>query len=204
MRIKMADLPVPQVYFTMTQLILPRPIAWVMTENDNASYNLAPYSYFNGVSSDPAILMFSSGLQEDGSEKDSLRNIRERENYVIHIASDSQLADLNQTSATLPPGVSDVDKNSLSLSEEEGQRMPRLTDSKIAFFCKRYDIQQIGNSNQMLVFGEVEEVYVADDCAGINEKGRFKVDATKVRPLSRLGASEYASFGEIMMAQRPA
>ena len=82
--------------------------------------------------------------------------------------------------------------------------MPRLTDSKIAFFCKRYDIQQIGNINQMLVFGEVEEVYVSDDCAGINEKGRFKVDASKVRPLSRLGASEYASFGEVMMAQRPA
>ena len=103
MRIRMEDLPVPQVYFTMTQLVLPRPVAWVMTENDNGSYNLAPYSYFNAVSSDPAILMFSSGLQEDGSEKDSLRNIRERENYVIHIASDTQLADLNQTSATLPP-----------------------------------------------------------------------------------------------------
>lgn len=204
MRIRMEDLPVPQVYFTMTQLVLPRPVAWVMTENDNATYNLAPYSYFNAVSSDPAILMFSSGLQEDGSEKDSLRNIRERENFVIHIASDSQLGDLNQTSATLPPGVSEVDENGLSLTVEEGQHMPRLTDSKIAFFCKRYDIQQIGNIKQMLVFGEVEEVYVSDDCCGTNEKGRFKVDATKVRPLSRLGASEYASFGEVMMAQRPA
>ena len=204
MLIKLADLPTPQVYFTMTQLVLPRPIAWVMSENDNATYNLAPYSYFNAVSSDPPLLMFSSGLQEDGSEKDSLRNIRERENFVIQIASDHQLSDLNQTSATLPPGVSEVDENGLSLTEVEGQRMPRLTDSKIAFFCKRYDVQQIGNTNQMLVFGEVEEVYVADDCAGINEKGRFKVDASKVRPLARLGASEYASFGEVMSAVRPA
>ncbi len=204
MLIKLADLPTPQVYFTMTQLVLPRPIAWVMSENDNATYNLAPYSYFNAVSSDPPLLMFSSGLQEDGSEKDSLRTIRERENFVIQIASDHQLSDLNQTSATLPPGVSEVDENGLSLTEVEGQRMPRLTDSKIAFFCKRYDVQQIGNTNQMLVFGEVEEVYVADDCAGINEKGRFKVDASKVRPLARLGASEYASFGEVMSAVRPA
>lgn len=204
MQIKLADLTTPQIYFTMTQTLLPRPIAWVMTENDDASCNLAPYSYFNAVCSAPAILMISLGLQENGSEKDTLRNVRSREDYVIHIASDSQLAELNQTSATLPPGVSEVEANGLTLTEVEGQRMPRLTDARIAFFCKRYDIQTIGHSNQKLLFGEVKEIYVSDECAGINEKGRLKVDASKVRPLSRLGASEYASFGEVISAVRPA
>ena len=205
MQIKLADLPTPQVYFTMTQTVIPRPIAWLLTENSDAGYNLAPFSYFNAVCSDPPLVIVSIGKRDDGSDKDSIRNIREREEFVIHIASDSQLAPLNQTSASLPPGESEVDANDIALTRVKGFHMPRLADCKIAFFCERHDIQMIGSKKQQsLLFAEVKEIYVADDCVEINEKGRLQIHADAVRPLSRLGASQYASFGEILSAKRPA
>ena len=83
--------------------------------------------------------------------------------------------------------------------------MPLLSDCKIALFCERYDIQMIGRRKQQsLLFAEIKEIYVDDSCAEISEQGRLKVYAERVQPLSRLGASEYASFGEVLFAKRPA
>ena len=204
MQIKLSELPAPQVYFTMTQTVLPRPVAWLLSENKDGGYNLAPFSYFNAVCSDPPLVIVSIGKRDDGSDKDSIRNIREREQFVIHIASDDQLQPLNQSSASLPPGESEVEANGLELTKVKGFRMPRLSDCKIAFFCVRHNIQMIGSKKQQaLLFAEVREIYLADDCAEINDKGRLKVHADRVRPLSRLGASEYANFGEVMFAKRP-
>ncbi|MFZ9037812.1 MAG: flavin reductase family protein [Gammaproteobacteria bacterium] len=204
MQIKLDELPTPQVYFTMTQTVLPRPIAWLLTENDDASYNLAPFSYFNAVCSDPPLVLVSIGKQDDGRDKDSIRNIRERHEFVIHIASCEQLPELNQSSASLPPGESEVEASSLALTRVDGFRMPRLSDCKIALFCERHDIQMIGSNNQQsLLFAEIKEIYVDDACAEINDKGRLKIHADRIQPLSRLGASEYASFGEVLIAKRP-
>lgn len=204
MQIKLDELSSPQTYFTMTQTVVPRPIAWILTENEAGDYNLAPFSYFNAVCSDPGLLMVSIGLQDDGREKDTLRNIRERSEFVIHIASCDQLGDLNQTSATLPPGESEVTASNLRTTPVEGFHMPRLNDCKVAFMCERYDIQEIGNNKQHLLFAEIKEIYVDDDCTSVNEKGRMKIHADRIYPLGRLGASEYVSFGEILSARRPA
>ncbi len=205
MQIKLDDLSTPQTYFTMTQAVIPRPIAWILSENEDASFNLAPFSYFNAVCSDPPLVMVSIGLKDDGSKKDSLRNIRQRSQYVIHIASSDQLPELNQSSATLPPGDSEVLANNLQTTPVEGFHMPRLSDCKIALMCERYQIQTVGNSNQQsLLFGEIREIYVDDSCVEINDQGRLKILADQVRPLSRLGASQFASFGDVQVAKRPA
>lgn len=204
MLINLAELSTPQVYFTMTQTVLPRPVAWVLSENQNNSYNLAPFSYFNAVCSDPPLVMFSVGLQDDGTHKDTLVNVRERNEFVVHIASVSQLHDLNLSSATLPPGESEVTAGDLKTVSVEGHHLPRLAESKIAFMCSVYEIQTIGNNDQHLVFGLISDIYVDDECTEINEKGRLKIDPAKIQPLSRLGASQYASYGETLMANRPA
>jgi flavin reductase (DIM6/NTAB) family NADH-FMN oxidoreductase RutF len=148
-------------------------------------------------------VMVSINLQDDGSEKDTLRNIRQRSQFVIHIASDNQLDVLNQSSATLAPGESEVTATGLQTTGFEGYHMPRLNDCKIALMCERHQTQMIGDKGQTLLFAEVKEIYLADDCAKMNDKGRLKVFADKVQPLARLGAGEYVSFGEIMNAARP-
>lgn len=203
MQIKLDELSDAQTYFAMTQTIMPRPIAWVLSENEDASFNLVPFSYFNAVCTDPPLVVVSINLQDDGSEKDTLRNIRERPQFVIHIASDNQLDVLNQSSATLAPGESEVLASGLSTTPVDGFHMPRLSDCKIALMCERHQTQPIGNKGQTLLFGEVKEIFLDDGCAEVSDKDRLKVFAEKIRPLARLGAGEYTSFGEVMNAKRP-
>ncbi len=203
MQINMADLKAADAYFTMTQTVIPRPIAWVLSENEDSSLNLAPFSYFNAVASDPPLIMFSIGLQPDGTKKDTLRNIEERDHFVVNIASVQQLPDLNQTSATLPYGTSEVKTNAIKTEVIEGFTLPRVALCKLAMCCTTYELKTIGNNNQSLVFGEVQSIWIDDDCADINEKGRLKISAEKIEPLARLGAGEYATFGDILTAKRP-
>ena len=87
MYIDFGKMTAQQVYITMTQTIVPRPIAWVLSENPDQSLNLAPYSYFNAVCSDPPLLMISAGVKPDGATKDTRDNIRDRKEFVVHIAS---------------------------------------------------------------------------------------------------------------------
>ena len=118
-------------YFLMTQTIIPRPVAWVLTRNDDddnggaPSFNLAPFSYFCAVCSDPALLMISIGEKPAGGDKNTARNIRARGRFVVHIAPQKLARALNETSASLPYGESEIDKVGLSLTAFAGRRRPR-------------------------------------------------------------------------------
>ena len=203
MQIKLDQLSTSATYFTLTQTVLPRPVAWILSENQESNFNLAPFSYFNAVCSDPPLLMVSIGKQTDGREKDTIRNIKARSKFVVHIASCDQLNELNQSAETLPPGVSELDEIGLKTTLMDGFPVPRITECKVAFFCDRYDIQTIGNNGDSLLFAKVNEIYVDDSCVEINNNGRVVIDANIVQPLARLGAGEYANFGKIMTAKRP-
>ena len=204
MFINLEELSTPQVYFTMTQTILPRPIAWILSEHKNGDYNLAPFSYFNAVSSDPPLVMVSIGLQDDGTKKDTLANVMERPEFVVHIASCEHLPALNLSSATLPPGESEVTRGNLETEAFADYALPRLKAAKIALMCSVYTIQEIGNDSQTLLFGRIRNIYVQDTCTRVNAKGRLEILPDKIRPLSRLGANQYSTFGEVLFAKRPA
>tara|TARA_B100001142_G_C14050776_1_gene545781 strand:+ start:59 stop:673 length:615 start_codon:yes stop_codon:yes gene_type:complete len=203
MYIDFGKMTAQQVYITMTQTIVPRPIAWVLSENPDQSLNLAPYSYFNAVCSDPPLLMISAGVKPDGATKDTRDNIRDRKEFVVHIASLDQLDEMNASSANFAPGVSEIEALGLETEKFEGSRLPRLSDAKVAFACSVYDIQTLGDSLQSLILGEVNGVFVDDEAIAEDEKGRSKILADKINPIGRLGASEYVSFGEILTRRRP-
>ncbi len=204
MLIDLTTIEPAEAYFIMTQSILPRPIAWVLSENDAGDYNLAPFSYFNAMASEPPLIVFSVGPMDGGGPKNTTYNIEKRECFTVNIASVHQLPILNQTSATLPYGESEVKANDIELAAVAGFQTPRVAESKITFMCERYHIQAIGKRDQKLIFGEIRSVYVSDDCVRIDQQNRINILADKVQPLSRLGAGEYATFGEILKAKRPA
>lgn len=193
-----------EVYFTMTQTVIPRPIAWVLSEHANGSLNLAPFSYFNAVCSDPPLLLISVGVKPDGDRKDTWVNIEQRHDFVVHIAHREMLPQLNQSSATLPAGESEVEMTSLSTTRFQGSRLPRLATARIAFACRLHSIQEIGGAPQALILGRVDGVYVDDAVTSHDAKGRLKVHADRMDPLARLGASEYMLRGDLVNLKRPA
>jgi flavin reductase (DIM6/NTAB) family NADH-FMN oxidoreductase RutF len=192
-----------QVYFNLIQTLIPRPIAWVLSENSDQSYNLAPFSYFSAVCSNPPLLMISVGKKPDGSHKDTRVNIEQRRDFVVHIAHQGMLEELNESSATLPANVSEVDRLGLATETFDGFQLPRLTGCHVAYGCECYEIQEIGSAPQSLIFGRINRMYVDDTICSEDTKGRIKVDAKGLDPLGRLGASEYATLGEIIHLGRP-
>lgn len=192
-----------QAYLAMTQTIIPRPIAWIVSENVNGSLNLAPFSYFNAVSSNPPLVMVSAAIKPGGGAKDTLNNIRHREDFVLHIVSLEQLDAMNQSSANLPSGESEVEMLGLETVALEGSRLPRLVGAKVAFACQLYDIHYIGDDPQALILGEIGGLYVDDSVVGKDEKGRTKILAERINPVGRLGANEYVTFGERLVRERP-
>ncbi len=193
----------PQVYFNLIQTVIPRPLAWVLSENAGGDYNLAPFSYFSAVASDPPLVMISIGRKPGGEFKDTKVNIEERPDFVIHLVDEDTLDAMNASSATLPYGKSEVAEAGLELVDFEGFGVPRLAAAKVAFACRRYQVIQVGNGPQNLVLGEVLRIHLCDSVIGEDDKGRMKIHADRIRPVGRMGASEYVSFGEIIRRRRP-
>ena len=110
MELDLSSLSSNQVYHLMTQSIVPRPVAWVLSDNGIGEgtdrYNLAPFSYFNAICSDPPLVILSIGKKLDGSPKDTRRNIGSRGQFVIHLAQAAQAPQVTESSRTRPHGDS--------------------------------------------------------------------------------------------------
>lgn len=204
MIVDLSSLSPNQVYHTFTQTLIPRPVAWVLSDNGDGSHNLAPFSYFTGVSSAPPILMISVGKKPDGSIKDTWRNVDERGHFVVHIAHRDLAKPVSDSAASLPHGESELKQLRLeTVPFEEGIcSLPRLKDCRIAFVCEKERIIEIGSVPQGLIFGLVRYIYIDDSVASL-EDGRLTVDATQVDPLSRLGGIQFGLFGDVISVPRP-
>jgi flavin reductase (DIM6/NTAB) family NADH-FMN oxidoreductase RutF len=191
-----------QIYFLLVQLVIPRPIAWVLSDNGNGAYNLAPFSFFNAITSNPPILMLSVGWKDEIDRKDTWKNINERTNFVVHIPSASHVHDVSNTSAVLPFGVSEIDQFDLSVENVNGWPLPKVKGAKIAFLCEKYAIHEIGADPQALILGKINRIWIDEEVISQN-KGRMIIDPAKVDPLARLGGNHYAHLGEVLTVQRP-
>jgi len=217
----------------MVQTIIPRPIAWVLTRNDNLErsnqasvnmsdednrkirneridrdgFNLAPYSFFTGICSDPPLVMISAGKKPNGTEqgkrKDTAYNIQNNGLAVIHLASSNQLQEVNDSAATLDYGDSELKKLSLDVTPIDGFELPRLSDSKIALACKLYKIDEIGNTPQAVIYLEIVSLFVDDELLLDNEQNRMIIDSKRLDPLARLGGSNYSALGDVLSVNRP-
>ncbi|WAJ70825.1 flavin reductase family protein [Catenovulum adriaticum] len=199
MQINMEDLSPAKAYFLMTQTIIPRPIAWVLSENQNQSFNLAPYSFFNAISSDPPLLMFSAGKRREGSDKDSLTNIQRAGKCVIHIANSNQINQVHQTGTALAPEQSEIDEYNIELTDFSEFSLPRIKNSPIAFGCELYQIDEIGNKPMSLVFVEIKQTYICEQMVSITQDDKLKVDSQKLDPLARLGGLEYSALSDVIL-----
>ena len=203
MQLDFSELETSERYHLMTQTIIPRPIAWVLTDSGDENYNLAPFSYFTALSTEPALLMISVTKKPNGDVKDTLTNVLKNKKMVIHIASDEQAELVTQTAATLDHGESELTETNLTTTIFEGFSLPRLTECNIAYGCELYEIKEIGDAPQTLIFVEVKQLYINDKVLNTDNPQRIKIAADKVKPLARLGGGEYASLTKPFSLNRP-
>ena len=206
MNIQFSDLNPSQRYFAMVQSIIPRPIAWVLSDMGNGEHNLAPFSFFTGICSDPPLIVLSVGKKpsgnEQGQDKDTRRNIKERKHFVVHIASTQSLQAVNESAATLEHTQSEISQLDLKTEAFENFPLPKLVDSPIAIGCDLYRMDEIGNTPQAVIYGEIKTMYI-DDAVIDDHSSRLIINAEKLDPLARLGGSFYAGLGSMLTANRP-
>lgn len=189
-------------YFLMLQALVPRPIAWVLSENKNGSFNVAPFSFFNGVAAEPPLIMIAVARNNDGSRKDTCVNIDERNHFVVHVPPGEMAEAMVATSKHLPVNESEIGLANLTTVPVEGESLPRIEGPKLAMFVRKHSIIEVGDEKVCLVLGEITNIWV-DDSAVIKKGSRSLIDVRKLNPVSRLGGTQYALLGDIKEIDRP-
>ena len=167
-------------YKLMVGTVTPRPIALVTTIGPDGP-NAAPFSFFNAVGSDPAMLMFSVG-DRTGQAKDTVRNIRETPEFVVHIVSDAIKEQMNICSVDYPFGVNELEKAGFTALPSRKVKPPYIAEAPVALECRLMQIVELGRKPYHGVFGEVVYFHYHDGI--VNE--RYHVDVGAINPIGRL------------------
>ena len=201
MRLDFTTLPVREVYGWMTGTIMPRPIAWVSTISPTGATNLAPFSFFQGVTSNPPTLMFVPVNTREGSKKDTLRNIEQVSEFVVNLVPFALSEKMNATAALLPYGESEFEKFDIAPAASERVRPPRVAAAPVSFECRLDRVVAIGEGPLAanVVFGRILLVHVSD--AVLDAQGR--PDPAKLDLVGRLGGESYARTRERFDLKRP-
>jgi flavin reductase (DIM6/NTAB) family NADH-FMN oxidoreductase RutF len=179
-------------------IVAPRPIGWITSVNKKNEVNLAPYSYFNGVNSRPALVMFASEGQ-----KDSVSFIEETGEFVCSLATWDLREAMNATSAPLARGVNEMARAGLAPAPSRLVKPPRVAASPCALECKliKIVIMETADGKPVdchVVFGQVIGVYIDD---------RFIVDGlldtAAMKPIARCGYNQYAVVESVFSMTRP-
>jgi flavin reductase (DIM6/NTAB) family NADH-FMN oxidoreductase RutF len=180
-------------------LVAPRPIGWISTLSGEGVINLAPYSFFNGVSDVPPFVMFSSA-----GAKDSLRNIEQTGEFVCSLATYALKDQMNKTSAGVGPEIDEMKMAGLTPAASALVKPPRVAESPVALECTHHKTiplpasETTQHDGYIMVIGRVVGIYVDDS---VITDGL--VDVTKIRPIARLGYMDYAVVDSVFSMERP-
>ena len=176
-----------------TSAIVPRPIAFVSTIDENGTANLSPFSFFNIFSSNPPILIFSPAKSAlSGKQKDTYYNIKSNAECVIHIANYAMVEQLSVTSGAYPAGVNEFIKGGFTEEKSHLVKPPRIKEAPIAFECKVNQVIELGDTGGSgnLVICEIVMIHVDENI--LDENGNVVPEL--LNPIARLGYNNYVRF----------
>ena len=195
------SLPVKERYKLLIGGIIPRPIAFVSTVNSEGLVNLAPFSFFNGVASNPPTLMISIARKPDGSKKDTLNNIEATGEFVVVGANQYITTPLTHCAAEFPSDMSELEITGLTSVPSLKVKPPGIREALIQFECILQQAIEIGDGtagSATLVLGRIVVVHMEKTAY---ENGR--INPSILKPVSRLGGFNYATLGEVVSIPIP-
>jgi flavin reductase (DIM6/NTAB) family NADH-FMN oxidoreductase RutF len=178
-------------YFLLTSVVVPRPIAWVSTLDEQGNRNLAPYSYFNACSATPPIVHFTST-----APKHSIANVKATGEFVVNIVSHDLAQQMRTTSAVFPSGVDEFGWAQLAAAPSVCVKPPRVARAKVALECRLRKLLQMGEGT--MAFGDVLHMHVE---RSVWRDGR--VDPTLLAPVGRLSGLNYTTVTDIYRLEIP-
>lgn len=196
MEITPGDIPWQSIHKLMIGSILPRPIAWVSTVDQDGRRNLAPFSYFNAVCANPPHVLFCPTVRStDRGIKDTLRNVRETGEFVVNIVTESLAEAMNVSATEFPPEVDEFEAAGVTAQPSLRIKPPRVAESPLHYECRVAQIVELGEGigAGSVVIGEVLQLQVADELLYDNDH----IDLTKLQPIGRLAGYSYCRVTDL-------
>ncbi|MEM6960658.1 MAG: flavin reductase family protein [Myxococcota bacterium] len=195
MEVDPKQLSLSETYKILSGCVTPRPVAFVSSCSPEGYPNLAPFSFFNGISANPMAVAFSPLTAPDGVEKDTLQNVLPEEEggtgeFVVNLASEAYIREVSAAAERLPRSESEFDLTKLEMASSRLVRPARVARSPVAFECRTLQVVRINRGAPMagnLVIGEVVHVYLRDDITD----AEFHIDQMKIANVGRMGGPLY-------------
>jgi flavin reductase (DIM6/NTAB) family NADH-FMN oxidoreductase RutF len=187
-----------EAYRLLVSIVVPRPIAWVSTLGADGSHNLAPFSFFNVVGGTPPTVMVSVG-QRAGRPKDTLRNVQETGEFVVHLANEALAARLNLTSGEWPYDADEFDIAGLARVPSTDVTPSRLLEAPVAMECRSTQIVPVEDTTYTMILGRVLRYHIREGLIGENGL----VQALQLGAIARLGGDEYTAIDRTFSLSRP-
>jgi flavin reductase (DIM6/NTAB) family NADH-FMN oxidoreductase RutF len=191
MKFDLRELPVNKAYQLMIASILPRPIAWVATQSSAGVNNIAPFSFFNGVTANPPTLLFSVVNDRHGNKKDTAVNIEDTGEFVVNVVTE-QLCDLMVASShNYEHGISEFEACGILAESSEQVRPLRVAKAPVSFECRTRQIVTIGEGPLAanIIIGDIVLMLVQDDCLDSSQN----ILSSQLNLIGRMGANDYVS-----------
>jgi len=180
-RFDLAANPGTLAYRLLAGLVAPRPIALVTTVDAAGRPNAAPFSFFNVVGAEPALLVLAPADRDDGTPKDTAANLAATGEAVVHLVDEPLAARMVACSADLPPGVSEPERFGLASVPSERVRPPRLAEAPVAIECRVLDIRRYGENRLVVLEGLLAHVR-----PGVADPATWRVDPARHAPIGRM------------------
>ena len=188
------------VYKLLTGSVIPRPIGWISTVDQNGINNLAPFSYFNAVGEDPPHVMFST-VRGNDTNKDTLNNVLSNGQFVVNMVTEELAEKMNLTSQSVASDVDEFELANLTPIASVKIKPMRVKESPITFECElvhHYFLENHKNGGACIIIGRIVMMHFADDVLLDN----FKINLENYKPIARLAGSNYAKLGEQFSIKR--
>lgn len=176
-------------YKLLVGLVVPRPIAFVSTYNENGVANCAPFSFFNVVSHEPPLVIISIGTRDKGGMKDTLKNILRSGEFVVNMVDEATANGMHIASGDFSEEESEFDKAGFTPLPAIRVKQPRIKESPASFECLLRQRTELG-PGRVFLFGEIVMMHAAE---GIVDPVTRRVSDTLYRPVGRLWGNRYCT-----------
>jgi flavin reductase (DIM6/NTAB) family NADH-FMN oxidoreductase RutF len=173
----------PDAYKLLASVILPRPIAWVVSRDAEGVVNAAPFSFFNILSADPPLVAISFAAAPDRAGKDSLANIRARGEFVVNMVPEELAHAMNITATNAPRGLDETQLAGLELASSTIVDVPRIAGSPVALECKLFQTIEPGGANTIVL---AKIVYAHVRRTAFSDLKRLHIDPSQMRLIGRM------------------
>jgi flavin reductase (DIM6/NTAB) family NADH-FMN oxidoreductase RutF len=186
MELDLAGQHADRAYAILASLVTPRPIAWVTSLGPDDVVNVAPFSFFNVLGSEPPIIGVCPGDRADGTPKDTARNIRLNHEFVVNLVDETVAEAMNKTAASLPYGTSELANAGLTAVSSSIVKPPRLAESPASFECREWGTLQIGDNR--LIIGLVQRAHIRDE---LIDPATLRIHTERFHPIGRMASPHW-------------